>query len=130
MYSKFQRHLKFYDRDRICQCRACSTASEFSLKIVYYYGDSLMQKVGHFEKLYGSDVTLVHKLLKNDIPLQDYLLLTTVPEILNIAPDWLHLKKLSSKYNGTGEVTFSYTPNAIKIQNRTTHLAHKISPIW
>lgn len=110
MYSKFQRHLKFYERDRICQCGACSMASKLSLKFVCHYGHSTKRKVGDFEKLYGSDVTLVHKLLKNNIPLNDYLLLTTTTELSpKVTPqNWIHLEQSSFSYQDIGEVSFNY----------------------
>ncbi len=110
MFAKFYRHLKFYERDRICQCGACSTANELSLKFVYHYGITTIRKVDTFEKLFGSDVTLTHKLLKNSIPLDDYLLMTSAPKFLEdfIKPDWMDIKQASSAYSGIGEVPFNY----------------------
>lgn len=110
MYTKFHQHLEFYKRDRICQCGACSTANELSLKFVYHYGVTTTRKIGAHEKLFGSDVTLTHKLLKNDIPLDDYLLLTSPPKFSENfkKPDWLNVEEGVSQYSGIGEVPFYY----------------------
>jgi len=114
MFTKFHHHLKFYERDRICQCGACSTASELSLKFVYHYGVTTKRKIGVHQKLFGSDVTLTHKLLKNDIPLHDYLLLTTPPRFSKIfkKPEWMVVEEGLSQYSGIGEVPFTYIPLA------------------
>ncbi len=110
MFLKFHQHLKFYERDRICQCGACSTANELSLKFVYHYGITTIRKIGIHEKLFGSDVTLTHKLLKNDVPLNEYLIMTSVLEYPKDfkKPDWMEIKEGSSIYLGIGEVSFNF----------------------
>ncbi len=111
MYTKFHQHLKFYERDRICQCGACSTTNELSLKFVSHYGVTTIRKIGVHKKLFGSDVTLTHKLLKNDIALDDYLLLTSPPKFSESfeKPDWLNVEEGVFQYSGIGEVSFNYT---------------------
>lgn len=110
MYTKFYQHLKFYERDRICQCGACSTTNELSLKFVYHYGITTIRKIGVHEKLFGSDVTLTHKLLKNNIPIHDYLLLTAPPQfsVDYRKPDWMIVEQGDAQYSGIGEVSFNY----------------------
>jgi hypothetical protein len=112
MFTKFHQHLKFYERDRICQCGACSTANELSLKFVSHFGESTSRKIGTYNKLFGPDVTLVHKLLKNDIPFNDYLLFSST---INISKglekwDWSTMKKGIYNYSDIGEVTYNYIP--------------------
>ncbi len=110
MFTEFHQHLKFYERDRICQCGACSTANELSLKFVYHYGITTIGKIGIHEKLFGSDVTLTHKLLKNNIPVHDYLLLTTPPRFSEEfkKPDWMLVKEGFYEYTGIGVVPYNY----------------------
>ncbi|MCK0135922.1 DUF2652 domain-containing protein [Arenibacter sp. S6351L] len=112
MFTKFHQHLKFYDRDRICQCGACSTANGLSLKFVSHFGESTSRKIGTYNKLFGPDVTLVHKLLKNDIPFNDYLLFSStidIPKGLGKL-DWSTVKKGIYTYPNIGEVTYNYIP--------------------
>lgn len=110
MFIAFHKHLAYYKRDRICQCGACSTANELSLKFVCHYGFSTKRKIGDFEKLFGPDVTLSHKLLKNAVPLNDYVLMTSKPIFSTRGEpfDWITLKKASSYYSEIGEVPYYY----------------------
>lgn len=114
MFTKFHQHLKFYERDRICQCGACSTANELTLKFVYHYGITTKRKIGVHEKLFGSDVTLTHKLLKNNIPITGYLLLTAPPKITANykQPEWIMIEDGFYEYSGIGGVSFNYIPLA------------------
>jgi len=77
---------------------------------VYHYGITTIRKIGPFEKLFGSDVTLTHKLLKNTISLDDYLLTTSAPKFSEgfHKPDWMAIKEASSTYSEIGEVPFYY----------------------
>lgn len=114
MYKRFHRHLKYYERDRICQCGACSTAHDLTLKFVGHYGHATARKIGQFNKLFGSDVTLVHKLLKNNIPSSEYLLFTSSEDVAKntLLPYWAQLEQERETYVGIGEVAFQYIPLA------------------
>ena len=76
MYVNFKAYLKRYESQRICQCGACTTAQHLSLKFVAHYGEIVLEKVKDFTKLFGSDVIVAHRLLKNDLPQKQYLLIT------------------------------------------------------
>jgi len=110
MFLRFHHHLKFYERDRICQCGACSTAHNLSLKFVYHFGKTTIRKVRNHIKLFGPDVTLTHRLLKNDIIEQEYLLLTSLPKYSGKwkTQDWVVIKKSNYDYIGIGEVNYYY----------------------
>lgn len=75
-FLKFHEHLALYNSQRICQCGACSTASELSLKFVAHSGEMQLISVKGGEKPYGPDVILAHRLLKNEIATSEYALLT------------------------------------------------------
>ncbi len=76
MYTAFHLHLKKYENRRICQCGACSTTNNLTLKFVAHYGETAKNQVKSFTKLFGKDVIVAHRLLKNDVPKQEYLLVT------------------------------------------------------
>ena len=63
----FHAHLRKYETNRICDCGACSTAHELSLKIVAHAGPIELISVRDFEKPYGPDVIVTHRLLKNAV---------------------------------------------------------------
>ena len=84
MYAAFHSHLKLYEHQRICQCGACSTAIGLELKFVVHQGMVAQERIKDHSKLFGRDVILIHRLLKNDVPHDEYALFT--PEVGPIAP--------------------------------------------
>ena len=59
-----------------CSCEACCNISQLRLKIIVHYGQAVIKQVRRLEELAGSDVILAHRLLKNTVPANEYLLLT------------------------------------------------------
>ena len=112
MFIAFHHQLRKYDLSRICDCGACSTANKLTLKIIAHQGNISFSKVKDHEKLFGSDVILVHRLLKNDIPEHEYMLVTENILLSDIASrkeyNWIQLNKGSSTYD-MGEVKYNYS---------------------
>lgn len=85
------------------------------LKIILHYGKEIaLTKVGNSIKLFGEDLIIAHKLLKNKIRLSEYLLLTEgltnyyKENNLNDQFDWGLLKQNSTEYDHVGEINYSY----------------------
>ncbi len=76
MFIKFHEHLNIIERDNVCQCGACRTASNLTLKFITHFGELSEVQIQNFNKIMGSDVILAHRLLKNRINTREYLLLT------------------------------------------------------
>ena len=76
MYTAFHKHLKRYEYERICRCGACSSAYNLTLKFVVHYGEIDFIQVKDSKKPYGSNVIQVHRLLKNEVSLNEYVLFT------------------------------------------------------
>ena len=109
MYINFHRHLKLYDHQRICICGACQSAISLKLKIIAHYGEVAEYSVKEHNKLFGRDVILIHRLLKNNIDSNEYILLTD--SLGNDAVQdrsWLLLNRGSENYDA-GEVQFSFS---------------------
>lgn len=113
MFIEFHQHLRKYDLSRICDCGACSTASSLTLKIIVHQGNISSYKIKDREKLFGADVILVHRLLKNNINHHEYMLMTHSIPVDEIADkndfQWMHLHQGSSMYE-MGEVHYFYSP--------------------
>jgi hypothetical protein len=62
--------------DRMCNCDSCMQIEQLTLKFVAHEGEVALQKVKQHTELAGVDVILVHRMLKNDVPLKEYALLT------------------------------------------------------
>ncbi len=59
-----------------CDCDACQRIFDLRLKAVLHYGEAVTKKIRQFEELAGEDVILIHQLLKNSIPSNEYILMT------------------------------------------------------
>ncbi len=76
MHKAFHKHTQSYDAMRICNCGSCKTTTNLKLKFLVHYGNLNFIKVKHITKPYGSDVIKIHRLLKNKIPFNEYVLFT------------------------------------------------------
>jgi len=88
----------------LCPCAGCKEAAELKLKFVAHIGDVATQTIRQRHKLVGIDVILVHRLLKNPVPIPEYVLLS---EELYTAgerslPDSVH--EISPELEGFGTV--------------------------
>jgi len=111
MFCEFHQHLNAYDHRRFCQCKACTSAIDLSLKVITHYGEFTGYNVKNFNKLIGKDIIVAHQLLKNDIEQHEYWLVTE-----NLAKDapreelahWMQWSS-SVKLTEHGEIPFHYT---------------------
>ena len=60
------------DTDRVCSCDGCVQAGQLNLKFVAHVGEVAFQKVKRYTELAGVDVIFVHRLLKNGVPVPEY----------------------------------------------------------
>lgn len=60
----------------LCPCSGCKEAGNLKLKFVAHVGDVATQTIHKQHKLVGIDVILVHRLLKNPVPIPEYVLLS------------------------------------------------------
>lgn len=104
MYVRFHAHLRRYDTHRICQCGACSSASGLALKFILHFGDLATKHVKDFNKLFGKDLIVAHRLMKNVVPLKEYILLTH--QLLNMCSAWVEIKQVAWADPGEAEETY------------------------
>ena len=64
------------ENDRVCPCESCKQAGQLKLKFVAHVGEVAFQKVKRHTELAGVDVILVHRLLKNTVPVAEYMLMS------------------------------------------------------
>jgi 2-polyprenyl-3-methyl-5-hydroxy-6-metoxy-1,4-benzoquinol methylase len=72
----FQKRLAELKAYSVCRCGACLNASELKLKVVAHSGEVLQKKVGDFSGLSGVDVITVHRMLKNSVEPNQYLMMS------------------------------------------------------
>ncbi len=60
----------------VCECKFCSNLNKLRLKLIVHSGKAIFYNIGRFQELAGVDVILVHRLLKNSVPGNQYILMT------------------------------------------------------
>lgn len=111
MFCDFHKSLIAYENSRYCQCYACGSAIDLTLKVITHYGEFTGYSVKNFHKLIGKDIIVAHQLLKNDIEQHEYWLVTK-----NLFRDdppsgyaqWMKWNS-SAKQTESGEVVFHFT---------------------
>src|SRR4029078_1349587 len=66
-YFAFRRLLRDISRASTCECNACVLVPKLDLKVVAHHGEVVPQRIGGWEERVGSDVIVVHRLLKNHV---------------------------------------------------------------
>jgi len=59
-----------------CACPICHHADQLGLKIIVHVGDAVFHSIAGRQQVSGPDVILAHRLLKNSVASNEYLLLT------------------------------------------------------
>jgi hypothetical protein len=60
----------------LCRCDACGQIGRLSVKVVAHVGEAIEHTIRGRTSLSGPDVILVHRLLKNSVPVSEYVLMT------------------------------------------------------
>jgi hypothetical protein len=76
MRLSFTTRQQLLEVDQVCNCDACTKVSDLKLKFVAHQGEIAFQKVKRFSELAGMDVIVLHRLLKNSVPVPEYVLMT------------------------------------------------------
>lgn len=66
-YAAFRRAIELMVLNNSCQCNACANISGLDLKFFVHHGTFGVQQLHGREELVGSDVILIHRLLKNHV---------------------------------------------------------------
>jgi hypothetical protein len=74
-------HRSFHEQRRLielnmCPCGSCTQTSALKLKFVAHVGEVATQTIKRRRKLVGIDVIYVHRLLKNAVPVPEYVLVS------------------------------------------------------
>jgi len=131
MFESFHTQLKIIERDSVCHCGACQTASKLTLKFVAHHGMVQEIKVMQFTKCSGLDMVVAHRLLKNQVASDEYILAT--PGCLDVSsltqsPGALAWERASDEYPAIGRVEYQYAPLA-GIKETIADPAPRISPV-
>lgn len=76
IYRAFHTRVADLKVNNLCVCDGCMQAGNLKIKLVGHLGEAAVQKVKKMTELAGVDVILVHRMLKNDVPIPEYMLMT------------------------------------------------------
>jgi hypothetical protein len=76
MRESFLKRRERFKTDIACECASCAQLDKLSLKFVVHQGEVAEQRVKRHVELAGLDVILVHRMLKNSVPVAEYVLMT------------------------------------------------------
>ena len=65
-----------YVASNLCPCDGCVQAHNLKLKFVAHVGEVATQTINRRRKIVGVDVIFVHRLLKNSVPVPEYVLIS------------------------------------------------------
>ncbi len=75
-FSAFHDRISKIKLENQCSCGVCSHIDALKLKIVAHSGEAFFYQINQFNELSGKDVILTHRLLKNSVPEDEYILMT------------------------------------------------------
>lgn len=91
MFVDFYSHLKLLEKNRICPCNACTSAPNLQLKIIAHVGELQFINVQNNRKPFGKEVIEAHRLMKNDVQSDNYVLFSqALIDELKLARDFQH----------------------------------------
>ena len=108
-YFGFRRRRRDIRQATSCECNACARIPDLDLKFVVHHGLAVMQQMAGRQELVGSDVIVVHRLLKNDVVetlgLSSYALITDrCIAASDISPLELGMTAHSEQYERIGSI--------------------------
>ena len=108
-YFGFRRRRRDVRQATACECNACVRIPDLNLKFVVHNGLSVQHKMAGRDELMGSDVIVVHRLLKNHVVdqlgLSAYALISQAAvDAVALEPSQLGMTAFSENYETIGEI--------------------------
>jgi Protein of unknown function (DUF2652) len=76
MHRAFHHEQAHMETLRVCWCDGCVQTGKLTVKIVAHYGEVVLSATRGHATLAGVDVIFVHRMLKNSVPLDEYVLMS------------------------------------------------------
>jgi 2-polyprenyl-3-methyl-5-hydroxy-6-metoxy-1,4-benzoquinol methylase len=94
----------------VCKCDACVEVGDLKLKIIVHSGEALLTHVGEYPTLSGVDVITLHRLAKNSVPEDQYVLMTEDAFNDLQLPAGAPVRESEESYDTGTFKTFAYLP--------------------
>ena len=133
-FSLFAEKLAELSQSNTCSCHACSRIETLRLKVIVHSGEVLVHRVLNFARLAGVDVIIAHRLLKNSVNADQYLLLTRAARQDVEFPVPIEFAEGVETYDDIGQVnTLIYLPGGGSKEGRSTptpSFAERVRQSW
>ena len=106
-FEKFSDKLHELKESNTCPCTVCTHVDALNLKIIVHSGRALFYRLDRFSELSGIDVIIVHRLLKNSLKSDRYILMTDHAKKDIPIPQNLTTKKHREEYETIGTINSS-----------------------
>ena len=111
IYNEFHHKLEMLEKQATCRCPACAELSKLTLKFVIHYGEIKEVQISNFKKASGTDMIIAHRLLKNSIDNDEYILVSrnfwkyTGNNNNDLGLEWI---QSNETYPNVGKIDFEY----------------------
>ena len=125
MYVSFHKILIHINDNNTCKCGACTLLYNLSLKFIVHFGEVGSVMVKDYCKLFGGDIIIAHRLLKNSITSDEYVLFTNsfiklyLKNKTMLNNDWIKIEQSSDTYDVLGNIEYFYS-NLNELKNTIT----------
>ncbi|MCW3119405.1 MAG: hypothetical protein JWM28_3487 [Chitinophagaceae bacterium] len=112
IFNAFHFQRKWLQQHTICPCGACQAIINLTLKFIVHHGPLAEIKVGRFVKQSGPEMIVAHRLLKNSIDNNEYLLMTEklLQQVAaSTEPAEMIWASSSEEYASIGKVEYRFT---------------------
>jgi len=112
MYTAFHSEQGRMESLSVCRCDACHQTGKLNVKVVAHYGEVVLTPRRGGTTLAGVDVILVHRMLKNSVPIAEYVLMTEAVQALAGPPFSELATPIDEELEGLGTERLHYVDMA------------------
>jgi hypothetical protein len=111
-FRRFGEKVAELSQSTTCACHACAHIEGLRLKLIVHSGEAPFHRVLHFVELAGVDVIIAHRLLKNSVTSDQYILMTAAAQKDLQFPEHVRWMEGSESYGDIGAIaTLLYLPD-------------------
>jgi hypothetical protein len=103
-FQTFAEELIGVTKSSLCYGNTCKNVNKLKLKVIVHSGEALFHKIGRFDVLSGVDVVIAHRLLKNSVKYDHYILITEQAQKDVVLPGIQPVLNNIDKYDEFGKV--------------------------
>ncbi|NUP89961.1 MAG: DUF2652 domain-containing protein [Candidatus Sumerlaeia bacterium] len=104
LFSRFLDKVAQMQGATICRCGACRNLDKLRLKVIAHAGQAVFHRLGRFDELHGVDVIIVHRLAKNSVESDHYLLVSDAARAMISFPEEVTFVEGEERYEDVGAI--------------------------